>query len=222
MRNKSSPTPPRRGRWTKEQRRAQITSITLEIIAREGVQGTTLARIAKAAGIAAPSVYNHFSSRAEVLEAAMDLLLERVLDWINSSSNPNMLERLREIAGPVHEDHIETDREWAIMPLFELAAAAPAEGLTEQMGKRQMIVLQKFIDIVEEGKRQGTIREDTDARVVGWSLMGLCWTKDIALLEGLAPFITEGTAAKILDNILTPIALDQTPRATTGQWKVAK
>jgi AcrR family transcriptional regulator len=208
--NARGQTLPHHGRWIKAERRAQITSITLEIIAREGVQATTLARIAKAAGIATPSLYNHFSSRAELLEAAMDLLLDRVLEWINSSSNPNMLERLREIAGAVHKDHIETDKSWVILPLFELAAAAPAEGLTEQMGKRQLVVLQKFIDIVEEGKKQGTIREDADAQVVGWSLMGLGWTKDIALLEGLDHFITDGTAAKILDNILTLVAVDPT------------
>ena len=69
------------------------------------------------------------------------------------------------------------------------------------------MVLQRFIDIVEEGKRQGTIREDADPRVVGWSLMGLDWTKDLALLEGLDQFITEGTADKILENVLERIAV---------------
>lgn len=199
-------TPARRGRWTKEERRTQVAAVTLEIIAHEGVRAASLGRIAEAAGIATPSLYNHFSGRKEILEAASDLLLERVLAWLASSSNPNMLERLRELAGSIHETRIGPDHEWVVTPLFELAAAARTEGLTERMGRNQLVVLQRFVDIVEEGKRQGTIREDADPRVVGWSLMGLGWAKDFALLQGLDQFITDGTADKILENVLDNIA----------------
>lgn len=207
MQAQSARTPARPGRWTKEERRAQVAAVTLEIIAHEGVKAATLVRIAGASGIATPSLYNHFSGRKEILEAASDLLLERVLAWLDSSSNPNMLERLRESAGSVHEALIGPDHEWVVAPLFELAAAARGEGLTERMGKNQLLVLQRFIDIVEEGKRQGTIREDADPRVVGWSLMGLGWTKDLAVLQGLDQFITDGTANEILENVLDRIAV---------------
>lgn len=165
-----------------------------------------MGRIAEAAGISSPALYNHFSGRTELLEAATDILLERVLAWVDSSSNPNMLERLREIAGQVHDSSINRDEEWVVLPLFELAAAARTEGLTGRMGANQLVVLERFIDIVEEGKRQGTIRPEVDAKVVGWSLMGLGWTKDFALLEGLDRFITEGTADEILNNMLGSIA----------------
>ena len=198
----------RRGRWTKDERRAQVAAVTLEIVAHEGVRAATLGRIAEAAGIAAPSLYNHFSGRKEILEAASDLLLERVLAWLDSSTNPNMLDRLRELAGSIHETRIGPDHEWVVTPLFELAAAARTEGLTGRMRRNQLLVLQRFIDIVEEGKRQGTIREDADPRVVGWSLMGLDWAKDLALLEGLDEFITEGTADRILENVLERIAVE--------------
>jgi AcrR family transcriptional regulator len=93
-------TPAHRERWSGKERRAQVAAVTLEIIAREGVHAASLGRIAEAAGITAPSLYNHFSGRTEILEAASDLLRERVVAWIDSSTNPNMLERLREIGGP--------------------------------------------------------------------------------------------------------------------------
>ena len=83
------------------------------------------------------------------------------------------------------------------------------------MGGNQLVTLQRFIDIVEDGKRQGTIREDADAKVVGWSIMGLGWTKDFALLEGLDEFITDGTADTILESILDRIRVvptDLTPK----------
>jgi AcrR family transcriptional regulator len=203
----SAQTPARRGRWTKAERRAQVAAVTLDLIAREGVHGVTLGRIAEAAGIAAPSLYNHFSGRKEILGAATDLLLERVLAWLDSSSNPNMLERLREIGGSMHEARISPDHDWVITPLFELAVAARGEGLVEQMRTNQLRVLQRFIDMVEQGKKQGSIREDTDPRVVGWSLMGLGWAKDFAVLQGIEQFIVEGTADQILENVLERIAI---------------
>ena len=206
MQTTGARTPARQGRWKQKERRAQIAAVTLEIIAHEGVRAATLARIAQAAGIATPSLYNHYSGRKQILEAAAELLLERVLAWLDSSTNPNMLERLRELGGSIHEARIVAQREWVIVPLFELAVSARAEGLTDLMGRNQLRVLQRFVDIVEEGKRQGSIREDADARVVGWSLMGLGWTKDFALLEGLDQFITEGTADQILENVLERIA----------------
>jgi AcrR family transcriptional regulator len=208
-------TPARQGRWTKRERRAQITAVTLEIIAREGVHAATLTRIARAAGIATPSLYNHYSGRREILEAALDLLLERVLAWVDSSRNPNMLERLRELGGSLHEARIAPDHTSVIAPLFELAAVARAEGLMERMRGNQLVALQRFMDMVEEGKRQGTIREDADPKVVAWSIMGLGWTKDFALLEGLDEFITDGTADKILESVLDRIRVaptDLTPK----------
>jgi len=36
--------------------------------------------------------------------------------------------------------------------------------------------------------------------------MGLGWMKDIALLQGLDQFISEGTSDKILENVLAGIA----------------
>ena len=180
--------------------------MTLEIIAREDVQAASLGRIAEAAGVTAPSLYNHFPGRTEILEAASDLLLERALAWIDSSSNPNALERLREIGGSIHQSQTAMDQESFIAPLLKLTAAARAEGLTEHMGKNQLAVLQRLVDIVEEGKQQGTIRADADPKVVGWMMMGVGWARDFALLVGIQEFIDEGTADRVLETILGGIA----------------
>jgi AcrR family transcriptional regulator len=199
----------RPGRWTGTERRRQLATIALQVIAEYGVRGATVRRIAEAAGVSSPALYNHFSGRTELLETACDILLDRVLEWVDSSTNPNMLERLREIAGELHDSKITGDEGWLIVPLFELSASARAEGLTERMSQNQLTVLQRFMDIVEEGKRQGTIREDADAETVGWNLMGLRWAKDFALLEGLGQFITRGTAGRILDSIIDSIAANK-------------
>jgi AcrR family transcriptional regulator len=195
-------TPAHRERWSGKERRAQVAAVTLEIIAREGVHAASLGRIAEAAGITAPSLLGpHGDPRSRFGPAprargGLDRLLHQ-------SQYARAAARDR---GAVHESRIGADREWVITPLFELTTAARAEGLTEHMGRNQLAVLQRFVDIVEKGKRQGTIRRDADPEVVGWSLMSLGWAKDFALLQGLAQFIDKGTADRVLDNILSAVA----------------
>ena len=186
-------------------RRLQIADAALRVVGEYGVQGATMARVATKVGISAPALYKHFSSRAEMLEAAMDLLLERVVSWLDSSTNPNALERLREL-GYRHASSIATDYEGVVAPLFEFAASGPRSHLTEQMARRQRAALQKFVDIITEGQEQGTIRTDIDVPVVAWSLIGLTWIENFALLEGLNEFVADGTSARMLEWILGEIA----------------
>lgn len=186
-------------------RRQQIADATLKIVGEYGVQGTTMARVAQKVGISGPALYKHFANRAEMLEAAMDLLLERVVSWLDSSTNPNALERLREL-GYRHASSMAANYEGVVAPLFEFAASGPRSHLTEQMARRQRAALQKFIDIIAEGQRQGTIRGDIDIEVAAWSLIGLTWVENFAMLEGLNEFIADGTSARMLEGILATIA----------------
>ena len=192
-------------RKTGEERRAEIAAATLKIVGEYGVQGATMARIAGAVGISGPALYKHYSGRAEILEAAMDLLLVRVVSWLDSSHNPDALQRLREL-GMRHSSTIATDYEGVVAPLFEFAAAGPRSHLTGQLAQRQRTALRRFVGIIEEGQDQGSIRRDIDVPVVAWSLMGLTWMENLAALEGMEEFVTDGVSARMLDRILAEIA----------------
>ena len=60
--------------------------------------------------------------------------------------------------------------------------------------QRQRAALQRFVAIIEEGQAQGTIRRDIDVQVVAWSLMGLTWIENLAALEGMDEFVTDGVS----------------------------
>ena len=64
-------------------RRRQSATVTLQVIAKHGVRGATLRRTAEAAGISSPALYNHFFGRTELLLAACDILLDRLLVWVD-------------------------------------------------------------------------------------------------------------------------------------------
>ena len=192
-------------RKSRAERRAEIAAAALRIVGEYGVEGATMARIAGAVGISGPALYKHYSGRAEILEAAMDLLLVRVVSWLDLSKNPNALERLREL-GVQHSSTIATDYEGVVAPLFEFAAAGPRSHLSGQLAQRQRAALQRFVTIIEEGQRQGTIRRGIDVPVVAWSLMGLTWIENLAALEGMEEFVTDGVSGRMLDRILSDIA----------------
>ena len=192
-------------RKTREERRAEIAAAALKIVGEYGVQRATMARIADAVGISGPALYKHFTGRTEILEAAMDMLLVRVVSWLDSSRNPNALERLREL-GTRHALTIAADYEGVVAPLFEFAAAGPRSQLTGQLAQRQRAALQRFVAIIEEGQAQGTIRRDIDVQVMAWSLMGLTWIENLATLEGMEEFVADGVSKRMLDRILAEIA----------------
>ncbi len=57
------------------------------------------------------------------------------------------------------------------------------------MAKRQLLFVRDFAVLIEEGKRDGSIREDIDTNLVAWSLMMWAWAADVARLIGLEQMI---------------------------------
>lgn len=188
-----------------EERRTEIAAAALRMVGEYGVEGATMNRIASAVGVSAPALYKHFSGRTEILEAAMDILLQRVVSWLDSSSNPSALERLREL-GRRHSSTMATDYQGVVAPLFEFAAAGSRSDLTGQMAERTRATLDRLIAIIEEGQAQGTIRKDVDASLTAWSFLALTWAENFATAEGMGEFVTHGVSARMLEKILADIA----------------
>jgi AcrR family transcriptional regulator len=194
-------------RKSREERRIEIAEAALKVVGEHGVQGATMSRIADEVGISGPALYKHFDSRAEILGAALDQLQQRVTTWLESSTHPDALERLRQLDAS-HISTISRDYEGVVAPLFEFVAASPRSDLKEQMGRRQRETLQRFIAIIEDGQQQGGIRKDIDTLVVAWNLMGLTWMENVAMLEGVDEFITDGISGRILEGILRDISTE--------------
>jgi AcrR family transcriptional regulator len=208
-----SSRPPRTGkRATRHrrsgiERRAQIAEATLRIMARDGLAGTTVSRIAQEVGVEAPSLYEHFPSRHDMVLAAMDILFERVVKHLTLPSETNMLDRLRTI-GESHATFITGEFDGFVIPTFEVLTAPRDSGLSELAGKRQLATLDTLAGFVEEGKRQGTIRPDIDSRKVAYELMIVFWAEDVTQLMGLDEFVSEGISRKILDLFLSDMAAE--------------
>jgi AcrR family transcriptional regulator len=188
-----------------EARKRQILEVTLDLVVKFGVPGTTMARIADEAGLSKASVYEYFPSRHEILLAALDSVFESIFEVHRASSNPDALERLREI-GRHHTSVIFSEERPYGYALVEFIAAPPEAGLRHAVGEKQMSAATDLAKIVEEGKRQGAIREDADSLHVGWMIAGWAWTESISHLIGAADFWNADRSARMLDLLLQGIS----------------
>ena len=190
---------------TAAERKQQIVEVTMDLVAKNGVQSTTTSRIAAVAGISEATLYRHFASRKDMLLAAMDLVYERVFKVIHSADKGNALERLRGI-GRYHAGIIADDVEGFVYPLFEFVAAPPGSGLREPLAERQRAAIGSISAILDEGKAQGLVRQDVDSAQIAWELVAVYWAQDVSYLMGLQEYVNVTRGEQMLERILASIA----------------
>ncbi len=192
-------------RATREQRQRQIADVTLKLIARYGVHGATISRIASGIGLTRSALYKFFPNREAMLGGALDLLVERVPRWIDQSSGRDVYEHLMDM-GRQHAPLGRAEFESFTRPWFQFIAASSAEQMTHELAKRQMVFVQDFAILVEQGKRDGSIREDVDSSLVAWALMMWGWADDVARLVGLEQVMGTEMSIEIFRRMLGDIA----------------
>lgn len=74
--------------FTEQARRAQLIGVTIDLVARHGYPGTSLARIAEAAGISKAAVLYHFPSKDAVVQAAYASVLESLTGYVGAAVAP--------------------------------------------------------------------------------------------------------------------------------------
>lgn len=196
---------PRR-RLSREERRQQIIDVTLDSIARNGVRGTTLSRIAAGVGVTTPALYAHFANRKEILLAALEVLFEYRTAFHRQASQGTAVDRLKEIAHR-HTLLAASPDDRSMFALFEFIAAPPEEGLRETLGAKHLLLVQDIAEIVREGQREGTVRADTDPEQTAWMIVSRAWTEDITQLMGVTGAWTEERSNRMLGLILDSIAV---------------
>ena len=192
-------------RFTREQRQVQIAEVTLALIARYGVQGATISRIASGVGLTRSALYKFFAGREAMLEAALDLLVERVPRWLDHSSGSDAYAHLLDM-GRQHAPLGRAEFESFIRPWFQFIAASSEEHMTHELAKRQLTFVQDYAVLVEQGKRDGSIREDVDSNLIAWALMMWGWADDVARLVGLEQVMGTETSLAIFRRMIGDIA----------------
>jgi len=133
--------------------RAAILDATLTCLSRD--PQASMATIAAVAGVGRVTLYGHFSSRAELIEAVLVDVLhnsEHSLEHVDiDGSAPDALRRL-------------VDSSWQMLNTFRMALAAAENELpAETIRRHHEAPLRRVELIIERGRREGEFRTDLPA-----------------------------------------------------------
>jgi AcrR family transcriptional regulator len=195
-------------RMTAEARKRQIVEVTLDLIAKEGLRGATMARIAAAAGIRQASLYTHFESRRAILLAALDVVYERIYASRQTPTEENSLERLRQMC----DHHLEL---WATQgerhhahQLLEFVSGARSEGLLEILSEKHLASIEAYAKVVRAGQAEGKIPGQVDPDQVAWLITGWAFAGDVSHLLGFTKFLEPNVGVHWLDVIFASFVSD--------------
>jgi AcrR family transcriptional regulator len=156
-----------------EVRREQIAQAALSLIASKGVNGLNMAALARRVGLGASSLYRHFESKDQVLDAVLELLRERLLGnlRIAGQETANPLERLRCLLAL----HMHLILEYQALPRLFFSGDLYA-GHPERKARLYGIVktyLGEVAEIVRQGQKEASIRHDLDPDALSVVFLGL-------------------------------------------------
>lgn len=196
-----------RGRAGHEQRRRQLVEAAVRLIGTHGIQGTTVSKISAELGLTEMAAYRHFASKEEILMAASSYLLDRILEWLDSSSNPCILERLREI-GESHFDMLSSDIDMFTAPYMQfLTMTRGDEPLHRHVAENNTRMKEKIEALVREGMSEGSIQPDIDPFLFTHEFVGWFLAEDIHCLSDLRDgTFSRSSHLRMLDLILRDIA----------------
>jgi TetR/AcrR family fatty acid metabolism transcriptional regulator len=188
-----------------EERRGQIVSAVLDVVAEYGVPEATIARIAKAANVSEGTLYVYFDSRREMLLAALESILNEMYRLIDGSDGADALIRLRNIE-EAHSREMKAERGLLAYPWFEFIAAGPQIGIRDAVADTHKSAYGHLKKIIEGGKAKGAIRGDVDPDRLAWGFYTVLWAENIACMMGMKEYLDEGHSAYILNLILNDAA----------------
>lgn len=155
--------------------RAQLFEAALQLISEQGFTGTTVDAIVERAGVAKGTVYYHFKSKTELVEALisaeLEPLAERFAAAARTASDP--LERVMAIVRAELE-WIRDNRAFAKLLVTELWRE-------DRVWRETLVVLRRRIlahvtDAINEGRTAGVFPADIDAEFAASALFGMTAT----------------------------------------------
>ncbi len=177
-------------------RRDKIVEVTLRLVADEGIEGATTARIAAAAGVSEGTLYRLFGNKRGILLAAIDAVHRHFFELMEASRREDPVASMSELGRLHTESMVGSGIDHFIAPLFAFMTAPAHMGLREAVAKYQQQIIDKYTEILEEGKASGQIPEGADLRQAAWSLAAIFWAEDLSSIMGLPGFVLEGRARK--------------------------
>lgn len=188
-----------------EDRRQRILGVAERLLARNGWRATSLAQIAKEAGVSAAGLLHHFESKEQLLNAVLDARDEDDAFHADYESGdliaeikrvPQRFDRAPELVGT-----------FTVLLVENIAPDAP---LHDRLHKRYRAAIDILTGNIESGQRLGKYRPDCDAATKAVEV--LAFINGMETLWLLDPSIPLAEAFK---GYAESLAADLAPRSST-------
>jgi len=165
--------------------RERILDAAIERIARDGIDGVRIARIAMDAGVSTALVHYHFATREALLAEALEHSFERAGDTRTADTDdPESLQRLRDMVEQCLPLPGEQEKDWVLWVELWLRAVRHPE-LRPTAAKLYARMKAWFKTAIEEGEfgvsDAGAIADRTLALIDGLGLRALLGDPEMPL-----------------------------------------
>ena len=150
----------------------EIISAAMEIFAQNGYQEATISSIAEKAGVADATIYEYFKNKEDLLFSIPEEKMKEVISQasLHLQGIKGALNKIRKFAW-FYLWFFENNANWASVVMLNLKtnkrfANTPANQLVRDF-------LKIVIDIVEEGKSEGSIRKEVNPYIFRSMLVGM-------------------------------------------------
>jgi AcrR family transcriptional regulator len=176
---------PKRRRLSREQRRRQLVEAAVRLIDSLGIHGTTVSKISGQVGLSEMAAYRHFGNKDEILMEASSYLHGRIFEWLDSSSNPCILDRFGEL-GQSHFDVLSSDLDMFTGAYIQFLTMTRGDGpLHDRIAENNRLLQEKITALAEQGIAEGSIRSDADAVLFTHEFIGWFLAEDVHCLTDL-------------------------------------
>jgi len=157
---------------TLSNRQSEIIHTAIRLIGEGGIQALTIKNISSEIGIAESALYRHFKSKTEVLNALLDFLGLIVISHYENVSNLKVspLKKIEKMISGQLKIFAENPS-YAIVILSD-GLYKNEKSLYEKIFKIMESAKSSFINIIDEGKSTGEIREDVTSEQIAFVIMG--------------------------------------------------
>lgn len=193
-------------RMDAESRKRQIVNAALEAIGEHGIQGATISRIAKGAGITPAALYSHYENRRAILIAALDAVYEQITDSFRASWSEDPVDLFRQICEHHKQKVLSQDKTSHAHLFLEFVASAPEEGLREVLRRKELENRDYLEAIVTDFKERGRLSPEVDAEMVAWLLACWAWAGDVANLMDATEIWHATVSDRLMGSVLEALS----------------
>jgi TetR/AcrR family transcriptional regulator, cholesterol catabolism regulator len=148
-------------------RRVEILNVAMEIFAERGVKATTVREIGNQAGILSGSLYHHFGSKLDIVDAILSQFCDDILEHYKriATADASAVERLRMLAR--YAFSLVEDQPHALMMFYsegrQLVATEPRFSYLADFDHK---IERHWTSLIKAGAADGELRRDVDPKLV--------------------------------------------------------